>query len=118
MNERQAMALTLRRDQRLTFREIGQRLGVTGGRANQLYVDALYREQRDDGGLSIGTSNCLKRSSLTLADTRLMTDGELLRIPNLGIARLEEIRAAAPLPQPDPLLEHFDQMSAARLGGY
>lgn len=118
MNERHALVLKLRREEHLTFREIGARLGVGAPRANAMYHEAerqerkaAYRQrwwqlpigvgltemtvQEMNAVLSPGLALRLRRAGLTLATAIALPESDLRRVPRLGPVSVAEIRAVA-----------------------
>ncbi|MGH8587373.1 MAG: hypothetical protein ACREWE_14725 [Gammaproteobacteria bacterium] len=103
MTERQERAARLRQ-QGLTFREIGQAMGVTAARASQMVAVAQRREEQKDhwtAGLSTHIRNALlaKRfrsraeveAALEVGAIAVRTDGRGT-IPTLGRKGIAELR--------------------------
>jgi hypothetical protein len=98
--ERREMAYSLRQEGK-TYREIGEVLGVSHGRAAQL-VKRVERAKawtesshprHWTGGLSVRTANGLWNNGCeTVEDAARLTDKELLDIPNFGVRSLVELR--------------------------
>jgi hypothetical protein len=93
-------ALEMRRTGK-TFREIGDALGVTGGRASQMCERAERMEQADKAGygLSVRAINTLACAlNLSTHDltpelvARELTIKKLTEVPNAGVKTINEIR--------------------------
>ena len=90
------------REEGLTFKEIGERLGVSGVRANQIWRTAVAPSDRPEWarGLRTQTWECLRREAQwcrheidlgTRAGLADFSKAELLNIPNFGSKSLLEI---------------------------
>lgn len=101
-------AVRLRDGEGLTFSQIGQRLGVSTGRARQIVEGgrripsrvATYRRNDERTprlpGVTTRTANTLYRSGITtLEQVKAMSDSDLLSLRNFGRAMLAEVRGVS-----------------------
>lgn len=60
----------------------------------------------EESGLSLRTKNCLRAGRIAFVeDARLMSDAELLKLPNFGRKGLREVREWRPM-QAEPAQDH------------
>ena len=104
MSERAAESHRLRRDCGLTYRAIGERMGVSASRIPQLIAQHLNNTRGHPGfeGLPTRAALTLMRSGFKAgSETRHATDEQLRAIPNLGRLMLAQIRQAFPVTEGD-----------------
>jgi hypothetical protein len=97
---REWAALRLHAVERLPYRAVGERLGVTGQRAYQLACRAAARLGAGRDELAVlppRTRQVLQQARyVTRREMAWATDPELLAVPQLGARRRREVRAAIP----------------------
>ena len=107
--EKEVAAIIYRFGERLTYSQIGLKLGVTRQRVHQILHKALSKLKHplrsgenirkvdsndiDNLGLTIRSRNALKNAGINkISELDKMTDNELLLIKNLGLKLLSEIQ--------------------------